>query len=308
MMKKQRKPFLIPQSLLLILLLFSCKTIPENHIAPDETGFVPLEPGAAVYIFAEVKNVQPIIDNINFKELENKQVKTMLDLTDYAAVAVFPGQDSKVFQVSAQGEYPVFKAKIGLGVNKDWKKIRSKISRAVYWYSEKNGLSLTVNQRQAMVYASVGNVPIDPYSASAGTELKIPDGFSEFRNDAVLSCWLENADVIINQKLSEMGIPLEIPAEMLFLSLFPADSQCYEATLRLQFDNASQAMAFAMLFSLARNFFTPETDSRIPAAGYDVMASVLFANPPVQNGNNLDIKSNGLSAAEIALLLNNFLL
>ena len=298
--------FLIPHFLCLILLLFSCKTIPDNHIAPDVSGFVPLEPGAAAYVFADVKNVRPIINNINIKELESKQVKTMLDLTDYAMVAVFPRQDSRVFQVNAQGDYPTFKAKIGLGINKDWKKMRSASAKSVYWYSEKNGLSLAVNQRQTVVYAPSENIPVDPYSASARTELKVPDGFSEFRSDAVLSCWLEKADVIINKKLNEMGIPLEIPAEMLFLCLFPADSydsnedQLYEVNLSLQFDNASQAMAFSMLFSLARNFYIPGDN--------DVIASILFANPVVQDGINLDIKSSALSAAEIALLLNSFLL
>jgi hypothetical protein len=122
------------------------------------------------------------------------------------------------------------------------------------------------------------------------------------QGEAALSGWLDNPKMYINQKLEEMGMPIELPADNIFVNLFLTEEQKYEALIRMQLPSAIQARALFSLLGLARNFISPGavTDS------YSLLAAILFANPPVQSDKNLDIRSQALSAAEASLLFNLF--
>jgi hypothetical protein len=163
--------------------------------------------------------------------------------------------------------------------------------------------------RQA--FALAASSPGSPTGPAQGTA--IPEGFNEFRQGAALALWLESPSSMINQKLREMAIPLEIPAERVFVSVVPfaqdqaalpvasPDEARYEALLQIQLASASQARALAALFSLARNFL-PADSSGGPAA----IAAILFAKPPTQDGANLNIQTAPLTGREIALLFTVF--
>jgi hypothetical protein len=274
---------------------------------PDDAGFFPLEPGARSYMVIDVQNARPILNQLSFINTNDEQFQQMLDQTRFAAAAVYQSEHLRGYRLAAWGSYPASRAKIALGASKGWKKQRSPIAGDDYWYSPEGGLSIALTAGRAFVAAAAGNVsdispyiPTDPFSAAPGTA--IPEGFNEFRKGAVLACWIDNPGPAKKQKLMEMGIPLELPAEQLFVSLFPADEQRYEARLKIQVAGANQARGLAMVFALARGFLSPSAASDSSAT----LGSILFANPPVQDGNALIITSAPLTAGEVSLLFTMF--
>ena len=279
---------------------------------PDETSSIPLDSGALGYLFIDVKNSRPILQYFNFNGMDDKQFQQMLDSTQFAAAALYPPLSPRRYQLVAWGDYPSSRAKMALGASKDWKKNPS-ASGDWYWYSEQLRLSIAINQKQAAVLAvrkkpadaSPDDIPTDPFFTAPG--VTAPKGFGEISKDAVLSGWFDSPGPVINQKLQSFGVPFEFPAERLFISLFPLDKeqqkeQRYQARLKIQLANDRQARALLTVFTLARNFLGPQTDSDNLA----VLASILFANPPVLEGKNLNISTAALSGKELALLLKMF--
>jgi hypothetical protein len=262
-----------------------------------------------MYLFAE-KDALPVLNQLMLNDINNVQFQQMIDRTRLAAAAVYvrpneeTGKVSSRYRLAAWGSYPASRAKMAMGASKEWKKRRSPVSGANYWYSPQSGYAVAITAGMALVAISAENEKppytiIDPYSAAPGTAL--PEGFAAFREGSILSCWRANPGPAINLKLMEMRIPIELPAEQLFVSLFPADeqriadSQRYVAHLQIRVANATQARALTMMFALARNFIPPKTE-----------LGILFANTPVQDGKNLNITTAPLSAREIALLLKMF--
>ena len=312
-------------------LFLSCQSAPTPPDALiDKTGFVPLGQGASVYIFADAKKAGPILESLNINGingLDNKQFRQMLDRTQFVMAAVYPSASSPAqtqtqrLQLAAWGNYPVSGAGMAMTFSKDWKKVRSPEGKN-YWYSEKNGVSLALEAKQAFVVIG-GNSPAYPVSAAPGAT--VPEGFTAFRNassalgkDAVISCWIENPAASFNQFLRKMEIPIELPAEKFFVSIIPLNvtpsqenARQYEALLQIQVATATQARGLAAVISLARNFISTDA-ADINAVGGNannisaLMVSLLFANPPVQDGNNINIKTGLLSAGEISLLFNLF--
>jgi len=176
-----------------------------------------------------------------------------------------------------------------------------------YWHSEKSQLSVAVTPKQAYVLAAMTKDPHDPIPSTEG--IKLPDGFGEFSKGAVLSCWLSDPRAVFNQKLREMGIPLEIPAEQFFVRLLPVDGQAsasqpvYEAHVKITVPSTAQARAVANVISFARSFMLSaplnEDSSQNKTAA---LASMLFTNPVIQEGSSLLIKTPSISVNEIALL------
>jgi hypothetical protein len=197
----------------------------------------------------------------------------------------------------------------------------SSVTGSEYWYSENEKLSVAMTANQVFVAAGNAgtgdNAPVDPFPSGPG--VAIPDGFNEFRRGAVFSCWLENPSALIGQKLAEMSIPLEIPAEQVFFSISPVANQTgtaagrnYESALKIQFTSDSQASAIATVLTFARGLFSlranpPTADQGEGISGiFTLLTSLLFANPPVQEGPSLIIKTNALDSENISLLFKSF--
>ncbi|MCL2128088.1 MAG: hypothetical protein FWH38_07530 [Treponema sp.] len=289
--------------------LLSCRTAPPvSDTAPAGGGLIPLEPGAFAYIVADAKNAAPILEYLDFIDFTDRRFSQLIEKTQSAAAAVYlppaDGQDGdpqgqRRYQVTAWGDYPSSRIKLALRTGREWKRRRSAESGEAYWYSSKGLMSLAVDTRIIRVFAAYRDSPQDPYPRSPGTE--IPAGFGEFSSGAVLSCWLDSPGPVINSRLAGMGIPFEVPAEIVFFSLFNSDTgKDYEASLQLQLSNASQAGALRTIFTIARSFISPDAFSA------NVLLSVLFSNPPVQDGKNLNIKTGVLSAGDISLLIKMF--
>jgi len=288
-------------SLLFIFILISCQTTPGmSDVDPENASVLPLESGALFYIVADVKQMRPIIERLPFEELNDSQTRQMLDRTDYLAAAIFPQESGRRFQLAAWGNYPASQADFALGFNKNWKKRRSEAGGS-YWYSSANRLSLAVGSRQAFAASSLTADPFDPLSKEG---IELPEGFADFRRTAGVispfSCWLENPAILISRIMNDLGLPLGIPVQKLFINLSPTQDEKYETLIRLQFENASYARNMIRIFNLAAGFFPGNFDI--------TLSSLFFANPPVLNGSNVDIRSAALDEEEIIQLLGLFTL
>ena len=306
---------------------FSCKTSPLiTDEAFDETGFLPLDRGAFAYIIIDVPKARPILNNTNFVNMNDKQVKQILDKTRTAAAAVYvpwAAQGSSAdrmaqrlahrrYQLVAWGKYPASGAKAAFGANKSWENFPSEAG-GEYWYSSESNLSIAMTRKKIALLATYRDVPgtsNDPLSDSEG--IGIPEGFSAFRQGSIISCWLEKSGSVINQRLGSMGIPLELPAEQFFVSIVPAPEPenykgkpRYAAIVRIEVPSAVQARALTTIFSYVRGFF-PANAGGNAVNGGAALAAILFANPPVQDGKFLTITTSALDAEEIALLFGIF--
>ena len=309
---------------LLILLFLSCRSAPKvAEPAFMEADSVPLESGAMIYLIADVKEARPLINLLPIKELQDSQTKQMLERTDFLAAALFPKESGRNFQLAAWGNYPSSGADVAFGMNKEWNKLQA-ASGYSYWYSEANGLSISLNPRQAFAASSLSDQPVEPVTAPPG--VKMPEGFAEFRiaadspaegtsaegspvagNPAAgrpspLSCWLDEGSSVINQILNSSGLPIRFPVQELFIAFFPAGEGRYQAAIRMRLESVSQARGMASLLSRANNFIFGEYGIN------SLLTAVFFANPPVQNERDIDIKSAPLKENEISLLLQMFLL
>jgi len=152
-----------------------------------------------------------------------------------------------------------------------------------------------------VVIVSSAQGPFDPVSAAPG--VRMPEGFAGFMTGSPVSFWVEEAGLLLNKALEAEGIPINLPAENLFIKLFPAVTEVsgnyYEAVLRLQFGTVSQARAITAVLNLAGLFSS--------GASKSVMEAVFLANAPVQNGNSLEIKTGALSEREIQQFIGMFM-
>jgi hypothetical protein len=272
-----------------------------SEIIPDNTNVLPLERGASIYIIADVKQMRPILEQLPIVELNDRQTRQMLDRTNYLTAAVFPQNSGRRFQLAAWGNYPASQADFVLSLNKNWEKRRSQAGGS-YWYSSASWLSLALSSGQAFIAASFNDEPFDPFSTADCVEM--PEGFAEFRRiDAgnqlsPFSCWLENPNVIISRIMNDLGLPLNFPVRKLFINLLPIQEDRYESLIRLQFENASHARAMSVILNLASGYSPGDSNS--------IITSILFANPPVLNGSNVDIKSAALTNSDIESLFSLF--
>jgi len=325
---------LLPYLLLVICyLLFSCTTAPK--VAEQtvlESGIMPLSQGASAYALVDVPKARPILEGISFIPSNNSNVKLMLDKTHSAVLAVFSPStvEDRRYQLVSWGSYPATGSGMAFGASKDWTKQRSAFQNIVYWHSEKAQMSVAVGPSQAFVSVAMTKIPHDPIPSPEG--IKIPDGFGEFAKGAVFSLWLSNPGPALNQRLKTMGIPLEVPAERLFVRLFPSDDNAssskpaasakpvYEAHVKITLPSATQARTIASFLDLARAFITPAqqpspaepfnddkpTSQNAAARTASLMTSLLFANPVVQEEGSLLFKMPPLGVQEITLLFSVF--
>jgi hypothetical protein len=266
--------------LIIFLSLFlSCKSTPDTTLG--NSGFIPLDTNALAYILIDVKQARPILALLPVELSNDKQTRKMIDKTSFFTAAMFPKESTRLFQAVGWGNYPAFRAGMAFRFSRHWKKP----AKETYWYSSTNNISLVLNSRQAFIGSSSAN----PVASAPGTE--IPEGFNEFNRQSPVSCWIENPAPMLSGLLRGAGIPMQIPVRQLFVNLYPvAGNQC-EALFRMRFENAAQARGMLALYNLAGNI---SSDS--------IITKLLFSNTPVQNGNNIDIKTAPMNERDISLL------
>jgi hypothetical protein len=285
------------------IIVLSCQTVPKTpdpFITPVDS--IPLESGALVYALIDAKRSRPILDLLPIPGVSDNQAGLVLDRTDSVALALHSRDSERQLQAAAWGNISPSLGRLMFGLNKEWKKMSCSLGHP-YWYSQSNAVSVALGMRQAFVSRSAGGTA--PCTHSSGTEL--PDGFREFSRGSLMSCWIDKPGPTVNRYFKELGIPLSIPAEYLFASVFPAqntspntaDEGLYDALLYIQTATANQARSLMRILSLSRmvsGYFSV-------SGALKPVIELFLSGEPVQDDKTVLIKSKPLSARDIALLI-----
>jgi len=283
--------------LLIFVILTSCQSAPRvPDVFTESANHAPLNTGASVYIFADVKKARPIIDMLPINELQDKQTAQMLDRTDFFTAALFPAASGKRFQLTAWGNYPNSQANFAFSIDKNWQKHNNDTGLS-FWHSSANGLSIAMTSKQAFVVSSLNETITDPFPAIPGVE--IPDGFGIFRHGnsnfplSPLALWINNPGPAVTRLFNEIGIPVRSAVHEVFICFLPEDSR-YKARIMLRMENASHARGMASIINIAGGLLN--NGSEIP------VASIFLANPVIQDGRDLFFLSAPLGENELTLL------
>ncbi|MDR2630560.1 MAG: hypothetical protein LBC60_06535 [Spirochaetaceae bacterium] len=280
-----------------VMFLVSCATNPKTTPIDESGDFAALAPGAAAYFSIDVSRSRPLLELISLGGFSGKDVTEFLDKTDSAVAAAYPPESGRSFLVAARGKYPSGRIGFSFAFSSAWKKRPSPAGNS-YWRSDRNGLSVFLNSRRALV--SDGDPLVPPPGVEAPTVLET------LRRNALLSGWTDDGGASINRFLALLEIPLQIPAERILFGVYDApggkSGQEYEAHLRIETPSVSQAKGLLAIFSLTRIFMaglTPE-DEEDPL----LLASALFTHVPTQEDAALLIRTGSLKPQGIALLFN----
>ena len=276
-----------------------------------------IEPGGIVYVLVDFDRARPVLGLLSFRGVDSgdRQFRRMIDSTGFATAALYQwrseeGYTGTRFRLVAGGRYPAGWARLAMRCGRAWRGTRSPYGR--FWSSDEGMISLGISRREAHVSSFLHREPVDPFYSGGGTE--VPAGFTAFSPGAAVALWLENPGTFLNERLTEMRIPLEIPAEQLFAGLFPVPyvpagngagitgGPFYELHLRITVASEMQAAGFATVITMARAFLAPAPEETGAAA----LVSILFANPASADGRNINLRSAPLSASEVAALINGF--
>jgi hypothetical protein len=280
-----------------LLFFVSCATSPQKQAVDEKGEFAFLAPGAAAYVSMDVPRARPLLEFISLGGFSGKDAGEFLDKTNSAVVAAYPPGSGRSFMVAARGKYPNKRIDLSFAFNPLWKKRPSAMGGA-YWRSDWYDLSVFLTSRRALV--SDG----DPLIPPSGIE--VPPEFAALPGDALLAGWTDEGGAPINQFLALLEIPLQIPADRIFFSIYDVPEgeagKEYEAFLRIETPSVNHAKGLASLFSLTRIFMTglPPVDEGDPLT----LAAALFANVPFQEEAALIIRTGSLSPQGIALLFN----
>jgi hypothetical protein len=286
-----------PVTAFLALFFVSCATAPRvAEVLPGSADFSVLPGGASVYLWADVKETRPLLEALSIGGLDGSGAAEILERTDSAAAAFYPEGAGRRFFLAGWGSYPPLRAGISMTFSRDWKKLKSPTGKR-YWYSQSSRIGAAVGSKLA--YAADG----DPFAASDGAA-EIPGGFEEFRRGCVLAGWIPEPREPINRFAAAAEIPIQFPAEAFFFGAARArgSGDAWEMVFRIRTPSAVQARALTALFAMARIFITGQADGGNSAE----FLPELFANPPVQEEQDIIFRSAVMDTEKTALLFNTF--
>jgi hypothetical protein len=275
--------------------------------------FVPLNSGALAYMYMDIASSRPILEASDLAGFRNKYAAEILDRTGNAVLALFPGNREMSVQASAWGSYPAGRANFSFFFSRAWKKYKSERGSS-FWFSVNDGISVALKKDQAFLGVKNRNVrglpveevwdpwaPVDPFGPYPGKV--VPDGFRAYREGAALALWVEDPARNLGAVLATLSIPLQIPAESCFVALDPLEKGSFSGRIRMEFSQPSQARAILVLMTMARALM-PGAEGGLD--GTAALASLIFANPPQQDGSAINLITAPLGSDEIALLFRMF--
>ena len=299
-----RKLFFIISTL--AFFLSGCATIPRNFPIIQEEEFDMLPSGGKLYLWADVDRARPILDAISFQDMSLQAAAGILDQTRTAAAVFNSGGINQGFFMNLKGNFPTFRAGLSMAFSRAWRRQRS-ITGNSYWHSPLLDIGVAMGSTLALV--SMGDpfilIPLE------GNQIQSPDGFNEFYRGGVIAGWINEPDETINLFFNSLGIPLQIPADLLFFSVFPitqSEEEHWELVFHIRTPSISQARAVFTLFTLARAaIIINPFESSIERSGIQDFLPLLFANPIHREENILILRSAIMDTQELSLLFENFL-
>ena len=269
-------------------------------------GFLP--EGAAMYLWADVNEVRSLLEYISFDGLPLTQADAVLDRTETAAIALSGAGAGSRFLLSLRGKYPSFQAAFSMAFSREWKRTRSNTGKS-YWNSEYYGIGLALDSQIALV--SKGD-PFEKVPASGFNAVRIPVSFDDFRAGTVMAGWIPDSQ-IINDFLSNSGLPIQIPAEDFFFGVTKSHNaeDAWEIEFHIRTSTVLLARGLVNVITLARTLmfgFSSGGSIISDRASFVDFLPMIFANPPQRVDDILTIKTDSFTTGELSLLFNIFLL
>jgi hypothetical protein len=285
----------------LIILFVSCATGPKNISFDAEqpvNEFADLPANGNAYLYIDVSEMRPVIDNISLGNISGSEAKDVLDRTDSGVIGMYPEESGRRFMISSDGKYPTFWSSVSMTFSSAWKKIKSE-TEIKYWRSEEQNLSLALSSQKA--FLSDGTL------FAAEQNVEVPENFSAIRQSAVMAGWIDKAGEKINPFLVSAGLPIQIPAERLLFAFYKAaessmENPLYEGILHMEFPTVSQTRAVIAILNFA-GMMAGAIDDSHPMG--KIFKSILL-NPPALDGNTIKLDAGIMTAEEITLLFNLF--
>jgi hypothetical protein len=277
--------------------------------------FAYLAPGALAYFYTDVRLSRPILEKLSLRGVDMARMGRFLDKVDFLAGAAYPNGEPRRLLLHAWRQKGKVPSASALFFSAQWKKMASPAGRK-YYHSERYGFSVSTQGSHALVSDA------DPFAPAPF--VAAPEGIAKLRQEAVMLGWLDHAGVPVNNFLSLAGVPVRIPTDRILFGIHrEPDAEAaesdgggeptrqaanteprYELRLRVETQNANQARALATLLAFVRGFME-NPDIKL-GAEYRETLRPLLANPPSQDGADLVISADPMSAGEIALLFNRF--
>jgi hypothetical protein len=287
------------------LVLSSCASRPPLLDSAVGGDFAYLAPGALAYFYTDVRLSRPILEQLAIRGIDMARMGRFLDKVDFLSGAAYPTGEPRRLLLHAwrrQGKVPSASA---LFFSAQWKKTASPAGRK-YYHSDSYGYSVFTQGSHAFVSDA------DPFADEPF--VTAPEGIAQLRQEAVMLGWLDNAGIPINNFLARAGIPVRIPTDRILFGIHrEPDAEAaaegsgeprYGLRLRVEAHNVNQARALTTLLGFVRGFIeNPETNLD---AEHSAILRPLLANPPSQDGADVALSVDSMSAGEIALLFNRF--
>jgi hypothetical protein len=256
--------------------------------------FLDLPAGASAYIWVDVIPSREFLDDIlSQKRLNTKTVKTFLDKTNTAVLALYPpgrseaGGGKRSFLLAGRGaDYPVFLSSVFMAFDPAWKKKKSPEGKK-YWASKKNMLSFFIQKREA--YVSDGELFFDWGGAES------PASFWDFNEGAQMAAWITDIRPL-NNALARMDIPITIPAAALFIAGF-RQGEDWQAVFRMETPSPAQARGLASILLLLRKALD---GNYIKDANSVKFARFLLSESPELDGRAIILKSPPITRTQLA--------
>ena len=286
-----------------LILFFSCATVPRFSMQEEGQEFTILPGGGFVYFWVDIGSGRSLVENIFFNG-DSRDIDDILNRTNSAAAVVFgPNEGSqRSFFLAAFGSYPRSMANFSFSFSRDWRTQRSSTGSR-YWHSRSSSLSLALARNMVLVSDH------DPFDVSLRND-SVPPGFLDFRRDKALAGWINDPLEFFDSLMDSMEIPIRIPAEELYFGLISLPNahddeteKLWEMTMHIRVGSDRDARTFQGLLNIAMLFFRP-------APGMDMstqlLLSLLMANPIQQNEEFLILRSPPMNVAALSLLFGIF--
>jgi hypothetical protein len=276
-----------------ILLLASCSTMPKagSPAAASVTGGLDpsalVDPGAAIIMRADRAILDRLLPVLLGKDqagalapLEKGLKVASLALLRREGGAAAPGLPA--FEAAFVGDFPVFRAKLALAFNKDWR------LRKGIWTNSSLGLGLAFPRRDLIVLAS-GSPEALIERLKSGRPVPFPPALGEL-SDRQLACWIP--DPFGRLGLALLGERLEIPSDGILMAANLKDGG-YSAALAFQMRDAEAARVYrpaARLAWFALSRFLLPGEAGIASPRFELQDRAIVAG-------DIAISESGLSGA-----------
>ncbi|MCL2007743.1 MAG: hypothetical protein FWG77_06610 [Treponema sp.] len=293
---------------MVILIAFaSCASAPRVSIpAPGEESLL-LPTGGNVYIVADAITGRPLLDLLSPVDLNHPDIASMIDRTDTMAAALYPASSDRNFFLAALGTFPGTSANFSFLFSRGWRR-QSSAGSGSYWFSREENIAISLSSNLIRVSNT------DPI-ANFQTE-RPPPGLAEFGRGMPLIGWMPSPADFLNGFFTFLGIPIQIPAEEFFFSAsqpWPDEDEYWELLFRIKTPSELHARSILALFTVARlAVFQGMVPSEDFISGISInpreFASLLLANLPERDVDILLLRTNPMTARQMALLFNMFTL